>query len=531
MTFFPSVDPVSKLRLIEVWSLRATVFFAALAAIFLGAFSVPSDYEQKRIYVLASKPVSKITYLLGKYLGFLIVIAVFVGTMGLITVAYLRLVKLFGGAQIPELRARPRVMPTRLEGMAAYELHPQDPTILRVTGIPMGALVWTFANVDPATLGEPVLLRGKASIHSQVSPRWSGRSLRIEIQNLEKPFHANVPVLPSDSFELPIPARLLPTARDLKVRISPGAGDLRFEFRTHEIAFTGSKRAVQQAFQFETEGATTREDDGRISAGGCAAGALQWHFENLDPADFPETVSARVRLRIEGARDPFRFTGLLRAVVETADGSLRHEMEVSARSQEWASLQFPRKLMEAKQPLDLFLLPGDSDLRLTGKSDGALLFESNELFEWSFLKGLALLYMWIAIIMSVTLMTSAFLSAPISILMGVLVLLVGSTHAFVTEGVRDIDRSLAQAREAEHQGHAARTPEDLPPWLLEASNWLSKRVLTVFPSEEPFDYSRFLLNDLAVQGDALKAAFLAMLPRVLAMMLLGILVMFFRDFG
>ena len=61
MTFLASVDPSSRLRLLEMWSLRATVFFAALVAIFLGAFTLPHDFEEKRIHVVATKPVSKST--------------------------------------------------------------------------------------------------------------------------------------------------------------------------------------------------------------------------------------------------------------------------------------------------------------------------------------------------------------------------------------------------------------------------------------------------------------------------------------
>ena len=58
--FFPSVQQEdSRLRLIEIWSLRASALFTAIVGLFLAGFSLPTDFEQKRIYMIVTKPVSK----------------------------------------------------------------------------------------------------------------------------------------------------------------------------------------------------------------------------------------------------------------------------------------------------------------------------------------------------------------------------------------------------------------------------------------------------------------------------------------
>ena len=142
-----------------------------------------------------------------------------------------------------------------------------------------------------------------------------------------------------------------------------------------------------------------------------------------------------------------------------------------------------------------------------------------------------MVYGWILIVLTVSYSASVFLSSPISMLLGIMVLLVGALHDFVKEGVRDIDITLTKVDSAHAHGGKAKTPEDLPPWVLRWSSELSKKVLYVFPNSSTFDFSLFLLNDLAISSSDLKKSALEMLPRVAAVLLLGILVMIFKDFG
>src|SRR5438046_249757 len=83
--FFPSVEVEARLRLIEVWALRASAIFTAIVGLFLAGFSLPQDFETKRIYLIVTKPVSKSFVFLGRYVGYVLLLALFIGSMGIIT--------------------------------------------------------------------------------------------------------------------------------------------------------------------------------------------------------------------------------------------------------------------------------------------------------------------------------------------------------------------------------------------------------------------------------------------------------------
>ena len=141
--FFPSVEVPSRLRLIEVWSLRASALFTAIVGLFLAGFSLPQDFEQKRIYMIVTKPVSKSFVFLGKYLGYVLLLALFIGTMGLITVVFLRAVKLCSGDKFPALVAYPRVSTSEFAFPGGDAL--EGPEVEGAVAFGPGkALVWTF---------------------------------------------------------------------------------------------------------------------------------------------------------------------------------------------------------------------------------------------------------------------------------------------------------------------------------------------------------------------------------------------------
>ena len=117
--FFPSIPLEGRLRLMEVWSLRAATLFTAIVGLFLAGYSLPSDFEQKRIYLLVSKPVSKSAIFAGRFLGYVLLLAVFVLTLGAVTILFLRGVQAFSGPGLPPPVAYPRIVAELLEGVAA----------------------------------------------------------------------------------------------------------------------------------------------------------------------------------------------------------------------------------------------------------------------------------------------------------------------------------------------------------------------------------------------------------------------------
>lgn len=390
-TFFPMIDDLeARLRLIQLWSLRATVLFSAIVAVFVAGHSLPSDMDQRRIYTLATKPLSKIVLFLGRALGFALLLGIFLAIMGSVTVAYLRLSSAFGGPAFPELKAEPRLAPAVVESKEGVP-HPDKK--------------------------ETYLLRESGA-------------------------------------------------------------DLRFRFR------------------------------------------------GLDPDSFPATIRGEGTLTLND-ESGYRFSG---TVVVEVSGSTRQEIQ--AYSATPFSFLFPRTAISKDGEVEIRISRQDPRLLVAGSPDSVVLIGGSEPYEWNFAKGMLLLYFHSLILLSVTLMASAFLSAPVSIVLGVFVFLVGLVHGFIAEGVRDIDRHLRARDEAIRTGRPApRNPEGIPVGILQTSSALSRVALNAVGDYRTFDFTPHLIHDLAVPPSDLGRAGLDMLLRCGLLLGLGSLVMRFKEFA
>ncbi len=389
--FFPSVEIKGRLRLVEVWSLRASSLFTAIVGLFLAGFSLPTDFEQKRIYMIVTKPVSKAFVFLGRYLGYALLLTVFIATMGVVTVVFLRGVKVFSGPDFPALVAYPRI---------------------------------ESATFDHAG-GEDII----------------------------------------------------------------GGG------ATKAIGFGPDK-------------------------------ALVWTWQGLRPSDFPEQTRMQARLIFGSTSDKFRSSGSVAVRVFGAAGRI-HETRLSMNTNEEFDFTVPGSLIGEDGKLTVEFRCIDSDGILAGAPEWLLLFQRSMPFELAFGRGLILILIQSLIVLSITLMGSTFLSAPLSILLGILLYMVGTIHGYVREGSRDIDQSLSEISLGKSK---RRTPEDLPVGVLVFSTTLSKAVLAAVPDFAHFDYSSWLLKDYAVSWRDLGSAAVKALPPVLVLIFLGTLVMFFKDF-
>jgi hypothetical protein len=391
--FFPSVDDMdSRLRLIEVWSLRASALFTAIVGLFLAGFSLPTDFEQKRIYMIVTKPVSKSFVFLGRYAGYVLLLAAFIGSMGLITVGFLRTVSLFSGEKF-KLAAYPRVRADHL---------------------------------------------------SQAGGEW--------------------------------------------VSIGPD--------NCVAIKFGPERQIV-------------------------------WLWEGLRRSSFGDKVEAQARLVFGAEQDPYRSSGAVKVRIHNPAGAA-HELTLQMNTNEEMKFQFPADLIGADGKLAVEFRAGDSDGIIAAAPEWLLLYEKSILFEVSFARGLLLVLLQSMIVLSITLMASTFLSAPLSILLGILLYLVGSMYGYIRDGTREIDHSLAEIRLAKDK--KAQPPEHLPAGVLWFSNVMSKAVLYVVPDFAHFDYSVWLLKDQVVSWRELAAAGAKALPPILVLMGLGTLLMMFKDF-
>ena len=89
MTFFSSVTPEEQAKMVIDGGLAAIAVSGILLAIFVAAFLIPNEIESRTVYAILSKPVRRFEFVLGKYLGALIVLAAVVAIMTAVLVGVL----------------------------------------------------------------------------------------------------------------------------------------------------------------------------------------------------------------------------------------------------------------------------------------------------------------------------------------------------------------------------------------------------------------------------------------------------------
>lgn len=89
MTFFSYLSPEEQSRMIISGGLAAITVFGILLAIFIAAFLVPHEIETRTVYAILSKPVRRFEFVLGKYVGALIVLGVITAIMTAVLVVVL----------------------------------------------------------------------------------------------------------------------------------------------------------------------------------------------------------------------------------------------------------------------------------------------------------------------------------------------------------------------------------------------------------------------------------------------------------
>jgi len=391
--FLPAVDPLGRLRLIEIWSVRTVTVFCSLGAIFLAGFSLPGDFEQRRIYTLVTKPIHKGTLFLGKFLGFLLLMSVFLGIMGVITLVYLKVIAAVT-SDFPEARVLPRHEPASIDG--------------------------------------------------------------------------------------PIPAE-------------------------------------------ERGGKGTRFD---------SADPIKFWFEGLPAGRFPEGVQARAKLdlrRLPGYE--FRLEADVRVTAVHPATREEYEKVVRFQTNRLTKFEIPVRAISDDGRLEIRMRPDEPDVLIGAWPDGLTISSLPVSFEVNFMKGMLLVLLQSSMVLLATLSASTFVSAPVSILLGFCLFLVGSTWSFVTESLEDVDRRLQDVERRRKEGAPERAPEEIPPWVLRVSGAMSRTVLEAVPNFDAYNFGDWLLRDTAVSARDLGRALGAFAPRAAALLLAGLLLISFRDFA
>jgi len=111
--FFPVVSSSARIKLVQTWTFQGVTFFGILVAIFLAAVSISSDIENKRVFLVLTKPVTRETIIMGRLIGFILTTAVITVIMALVGLGYIRIVALFSPDAQGALEVNQRIKPNQ----------------------------------------------------------------------------------------------------------------------------------------------------------------------------------------------------------------------------------------------------------------------------------------------------------------------------------------------------------------------------------------------------------------------------------
>ncbi len=83
-TFFTWMQPGEEQKFLRDYGIGFTVIMTLIAAIFLGVAMIPPEIERRTIFTILSKPVTRLEFLIGKYLGLMLTLLMNLAVMSVI---------------------------------------------------------------------------------------------------------------------------------------------------------------------------------------------------------------------------------------------------------------------------------------------------------------------------------------------------------------------------------------------------------------------------------------------------------------
>lgn len=159
----PAIRPEDRVPLIETWAQRAITFFGVLIAVFLAGVSLPDDIEERRIFTLLTKPLSRWQLLAGRFSGFALLLAGFALAAFAICAVFVRVVAHGGGGTLAsrtEYAAREvRVEEEDAQSKVEARSSEADPLIGIISGPGETVTFWAFRGLDMDDLPDTVRAR------------------------------------------------------------------------------------------------------------------------------------------------------------------------------------------------------------------------------------------------------------------------------------------------------------------------------------------------------------------------------------
>lgn len=249
--FMPAVgDGREKIQVIESACLSSITFFGMLAAILLSASSIPSDIEDKLLWTITTKPISRINLILGKILGFIYIIILLVVIMGSASYLLIKLsaIKLYG-KNSETLSAREQIDHSgfHVAGNSAKKIG----DIFWIEGGENGASVWDIKGLSYSKRPNELEIETKLFVESSKKSR-KKIPINIKIVNsfTGSAHTETIEVFNNKFASLKINSKTLEGSKDLKIVITPkNSGDF-IGVRSNSMrAFWGKKSFEYNLFK------------------------------------------------------------------------------------------------------------------------------------------------------------------------------------------------------------------------------------------------------------------------------------------
>lgn len=171
IAMLPAIRPEDRVPLIETWAQRAIMFFGVMIAVFLAGVSLPEDIEEKKIFTLLSKPLTRWQLLAGRFVGFASLLALFGLAGGVICAVIIRIVAAGGTSALANtteyLPAEIRTKEWAPGSETVAISNAEQPLRLELGGAGQNIAIFFFRGLDLDDLPDPVPMRVKLDINAQ----------------------------------------------------------------------------------------------------------------------------------------------------------------------------------------------------------------------------------------------------------------------------------------------------------------------------------------------------------------------------
>ncbi len=567
--FFPSLDAAGQVRLVESWGLRATLLFGILVVVFLASLSLPEDIEEKKVYMLITKPLSRPALYAGKWLGFAALLALFLGTMGAVTWGYVRFVAWRGGPEASKaLEVRERILAPAVGicresgGKNEAEFSSAAPPRVWASGAGQDFIAWHFKGLTFTAWPEGCesrILRVRLKVHLTPGPK--PLKLRaIAYTHLKDPHSLHdVPlwgtyedggeiILDLDTrrfavddgdmrlavFQPPDSERFIGgsplDATAVLINRFPGGDELEYTYTSYSTLVGAGYKDNQALMEVETLH-NAKRNAYTVQLHRSPPLLARWVFDDLDPSDFDRDATVEIRLPIKGPM--FRKYGYLIVTVRSEGGTELDRRKLRVATNTATTYPLDPGWFQKGQSLTMEVERGEPDTIFVVVPDGVALRSRSVAFESGFLRALGLVYLELLLLLAIVLPCSTWLSGPVSLFVGIALFICGMALESIQENLIHLESVIRtsevfESTRAEMHHHGG---VEVPIWALKASRFLLKNVvLGVFPELHRFEGASLLLGGVLIPASRVGWAAVYVGIYTLVTSILGMLIMRFREF-